>query len=180
MPTDPFVVHVARLRKVVGTSWHEDRSGPIELAEGADLVSPVDSTVAPGADVRCDVVLTSHSGGITARGTVEAPWVGVCRRCAVPVGGDLRVEVHERFCETGGHHGDPEDELAYPIVDERLDLAPMARDALVLELPLAPLCRVDCAGLCPTCGADRNEETCACVAPRDPRWANLDVLRSPP
>jgi uncharacterized protein len=47
----------------------------------------------------------------------------------------------------------------------------------VLELPMAPLCRDDCAGLCPQCGANRNEGDCGCVAPRDPRWANLDVLR---
>ena len=51
------------------------------------------------------------------------------------------------------------------------------RDAIVLELPMAPLCREDCRGLCPQCGADRNEAECGCVAPRDPRWANLDVLR---
>jgi uncharacterized protein len=51
------------------------------------------------------------------------------------------------------------------------------RDAIVLELPMAPLCRDDCRGLCPQCGADRNEADCGCVAPADPRWANLDVLR---
>jgi len=42
---------------------------------------------------------------------------------------------------------------------------------------MAPLCMEDCAGLCPQCGANRNEGDCGCVAPRDPRWANLDVLR---
>ena len=46
---------------------------------------------------------------------------------------------------------------------------------------LASVCegepRPDCLGLCPTCGADRNESECDCVAPVDPRWANLDVLR---
>ena len=63
------------------------------------------------------------------------------------------------------------------LCDDTLDLAPLVRDALVLELPMAPLCRDDCAGLCPQCGANRNEGQCGCVAPRDPRWANLDVLR---
>jgi len=69
------------------------------------------------------------------------------------------------------------DEELYPIVDETIDLGPLARDAVVLELPMAPLCREDCAGLCVQCGANRNEGDCGCVAPRDPRWANLDVLR---
>ncbi|MGH9082909.1 MAG: DUF177 domain-containing protein [Acidimicrobiales bacterium] len=49
---------------------------------------------------------------------------------------------------------------------------------MVLDLPMAPLCRQACRGLCPVCGIDRNGESCVCVAPRDPRWANLDVLRS--
>jgi uncharacterized protein len=82
------------------------------------------------------------------------------------------VGVQERFV-------DPpmaEDEF-YPIVDDTIDLGPLARDAIVLELPMATLCREDCAGLCPQCGADRNEGPCGCLAPRDPRWANLDVLR---
>ena len=69
------------------------------------------------------------------------------------------------------------DEELYPIVDETIDLGLLARDAVVLELPMAPLCREDCAGLCVQCGANRNEGDCGCVAPRDPRWANLDVLR---
>ena len=69
------------------------------------------------------------------------------------------------------------DEDAYPLVDDELDLEPLVRDAVLLELPLAPLCREDCAGLCPQCGANRNEGACGCAAPRDPRWATLDVLR---
>jgi uncharacterized protein len=115
-------------------------------------------------------------------GSVRAPWQGLCRRCAAPVGGTLTVRVKERF--VGGHPighatGEPEDDEAYPIVDDELDLYPMVRDTLVLELPLAPLCRPDCLGLCGWCGADRNEGSCGCVAPGDPRWANLDVLRTP-
>ena len=97
------------------------------------------------------------------------------RRCAEPVSGELHIAVRERFAD------DPlagsSDEELYPINDDTIDLAPLVRDAVVLELPMAPLCRDDCAGLCPQCGANRNEGDCGCVAPRDPRWANLDVLR---
>ncbi|MGH9281959.1 MAG: YceD family protein [Acidimicrobiales bacterium] len=49
---------------------------------------------------------------------------------------------------------------------------------MLLELPLAPLCRADCAGICPMCGADRNVAPCQCAsAPSDPRWAAPDALR---
>ena len=177
---DPFVVHVARLRRVLGTRWHEVRTGPVD-PEGVIVTrSPADSAVPDGAEAICEVTLESFAGGVMVTGTVAAPWRGMCRRCASPVDGVLRIPVRERFTEPGAGYGDPEDDEAYPIVEDELDLGPMVRDAVVLELPLAPLCREDCRGLCPHCGCDRNEEACDCGAPRDPRWANLDVLRSAP
>jgi uncharacterized protein len=178
MPVDPFVVHVAKLRRLAGTRWHEVRRGPVD-PDGVILGASVgDSTVPEGAEATCDVRLESFQGGVMATGKVWAPWSGICRRCTIPVGGELVVGVRERFTEPGGRYGDPDDDEAYPIVEDRLDLGPMVRDAVVLDLPLAPLCREGCGGLCPQCGADRNEESCGCVAPVDPRWANLDVLRS--
>jgi uncharacterized protein len=74
---------------------------------------------------------------------------------------------------------DDADEETYPLLGDHLDLEPLARDAVLLALPLAPLCREDCAGLCPTCGAERAGGACGCdPAPVDPRWAALDVLRA--
>ena len=85
--------------------------------------------------------------------------------------------------DTHGHHppaADEEDEETYPLRGELLDLQPLIRDALLLELPLAPLCSEDCQGLCPTCGADLNDGPCDCDhAPSDPRWAALDLLKDP-
>jgi uncharacterized protein len=52
----------------------------------------------------------------------------------------------------------------------------VVRDACILDLPLAPLCRADCAGLCPECGVNRNLEQCSCDAPTDPRWDALRAL----
>jgi len=178
MPVDPFVVHVATLRRVVGTRWHEIRQGPIDPDHVILPASVADSTVPEGAEAGCDVSLQSFDGGVMVTGTVRSPWSGMCRRCTTPIAGELVVGVRERFTEPGGRYGDPDDDEAYPIVDDLLDLGPMVRDAVVLELPLAPLCHEVCLGLCPQCGVDRNEESCGCVAPADPRWANLDVLRS--
>ncbi|MGH9090525.1 MAG: YceD family protein [Acidimicrobiales bacterium] len=194
MPEDPFVVHVARLRRVAGSRWHEVRRGELDpehllsadadagdaggAGEGDGDAAGAESAVPAGAEAWGDLVLQSFDGGVMVSGTVGAPWLGICRRCTAPVGGELRIAVRERFTEPGARYGDPDDEESYPIVADRLDLRPMVRDAVVLELPLAPLCRDDCRGLCPHCGADRNVEPCTCVAPRDPRWANLDVLRA--
>ena len=74
---------------------------------------------------------------------------------------------------------DGDGEETYPLVDHEVDLEPLVRDAVLLELPLAPLCRADCQGLCPFCGVNRNDEACGCEAPADPRWSALDVLRVP-
>ena len=174
MGADPFVVHVARLRRSGGAPAHEVRRGQVEAAGPLTEagIDPGRSVVPAGAEAECDVTLRAFEGGISADGTVSAPWVGVCRRCAVAVAGELVIDVHERF----GVAATGEDEL-YPIEDDAIDLGPLVRDAIVLDLPMAPLCRADCLGLCPHCGADRNEGQCACVAPPDPRWANLDVLR---
>jgi uncharacterized protein len=139
--------------------------------------------VPSGSDVVADVVLEASDGGIVASGTVSARWVGECRRCLCEVGGDLVVDVQELYQDrpARGHDRADAAELAeetYPLTDETLDLLPLARDAILLHLPQAPLCRPDCAGLCPTCGADRNDGPCGCPPPDgDPRWAALDALR---
>jgi uncharacterized protein len=172
MALDPFVVHVARLRRNPGQAEHVVRRGEVALAGPLDEagIDPGRSVVPPGTEAEADLELVSFEGGIQAEGTVQAPWAGICRRCAEPVTGQLEVRVKERF-------GVEADEDFYPITDDTIDLGPLVRDAIVLELPMAPLCREDCAGLCPQCGANLNEGDCSCVAPRDPRWANLDALR---
>lgn len=133
------------------------------------------TSVPAGAEVAVDAALEAAQPGVLVTGVVEAPWVAECRRCLAPARGRVRMQVRELF-QPGG---DPE--TTYPLVGDQLDLEPLARDAVVLELPLAPLCRADCRGLCPTCGADRNLEGCGCEeVQRDPRWAALDALREQP
>jgi uncharacterized protein len=161
----PFVVHAAKLRRAPGNRWHEVRRGEI-----ADLACS-GSAVPEHAEVEADVVLESVMGGVAVSGTVRAPWAGSCRRCLSPAGGTLVVPVREHYTEGG------DGEETYPLADDDVDLEPLVRDAVLLELPQAPLCRPDCLGLCPTCGANRNEEPCRCEPPRDERWAALDVLR---
>ena len=69
-------------------------------------------------------------------------------------------------------------EETYPLHGDQIDLEPLARDAVLLELPLTPLCAEDCQGLCSTCGANRNEGDCGhSITSTDSRWASLDVLK---
>jgi uncharacterized protein len=166
----PFVVPVAALRRNVGDSRREQCRGVI------DGLGAVGISVPDGEPVVLDVSLSSYPGGITVQGTVQARWVGECRRCGGAVSSVVNADVRERFTPVGGTD---RDEDAYPIAGDELDLEPLARDAVLLELPLAPLCSPDCRGLCPQCGANWNLETCDCPTTRDPRWSALDALRDP-
>lgn len=177
MPDDAFIVHVGGLRRRPGSRRRELRAGFIDPYGGAAPPGPGDSTVPAGSAVTCDVVVESFIGGVMVTGTVTVPWRGVCRRCMAEVGGELHVAVRERFTDEGPSRADEE---ACAIVDDVVDLEPMAHDAVVLELPMAPLCREDCRGLCRWCGTNLNESTCECITPPDPRWATLEVLRDVP
>ncbi len=166
----PFVVQVAALRKLAGTVRREMRQGTIEG------LAAIGVSVPDGAAVVCDLTLASYPGGIMVTGSVGAPWDGECRRCGGPVSGAVEATVRERYAPRPEW---TEDEDAYLLDGDELDLEPLARDAVMLDLPLAPLCSPDCLGLCPRCGANRNVSVCSCPPEGDPRWSVLDALRGP-
>jgi uncharacterized protein len=161
----PFRIPVADLLKRPGAAR------PVEVA------APVRALAAPGAEipadapVEIDATLERVSDGIVVRGEVRARWDAACSRCLAPVAGEISVHVDELF-EPRPLAGE-----TYLLDVDVIDLEPLVRDALLLELPTAPLCRTDCAGLCASCGADRNVSSCDCggVEP-DPRWAALRSL----
>lgn len=173
MTTNPWLVPITTLRRSLGNRREEHRVGRVGELHVAD------SCVGADAEVAADAVLDSVDGGIEVTGTVLAPWTGECRRCLEPVGGVLECHVREMYRPRPPGEGPDEDEETYPLRGEMLDLRPLVRDAILLELPIAPLCREDCAGLCPHCGASLNQGPCGCAGPpADPRWGVLDVLRA--
>ena len=163
----PFAVSVADIHHRPGARRRE------HLRAGLSDLHVLDTCVPDRADVDIDVVLEAVSDGILATGSATAPWRGECRRCLKPVGGDVDVDFRELF------EAEPTEGETWPLRHEEVDLEPLVREALLLALPLAPLCGDDCRGLCPTCGADRNKGSCDCVPDdHDPRWAALDALRT--
>lgn len=165
---NPFLVNAAEVLRRPGTQ--KDIAVQVPLA---DLDIAGDPRFDDAAEVEVRLLLESMSDGIVVDGHVAVPWHGTCRRCNEPTGGVSVSEVHELYQRTVT---DPD---AYEIVGEQLDLRPVARELVLLDAPATPLCRPDCAGLCPTCGINRNEASCACEGPpADPRWAALDQLKS--
>ncbi len=104
-----------------------------------------------------------------------------CRRCLADVVVPVSDEVAVVFAEADAEGADDPD--VYPLDPQAgaLDLAPAVREQWLLSVPAYVLCREECQGLCPTCGADRNAGPCACAEPTpDPRWAALRGLPKDP
>jgi uncharacterized protein len=104
--------------------------------------------VPEGGELHLDVLLEEVTGGVLVTATVAAPLVGECARCLDEFSSSTRVRFRELFAAEPGGSGDD----GYLLDGDLLDLEPALRDALVLDLPLSPLCDQDCAGLCAACG----------------------------
>ena len=144
-------------------------------------------------EVALDLLLEAVAGGVIVRGSVVASPVTICARCLALTPTEVRVELTElhRAVRTGGRVGEVdedvdggEEDLDYELVegDTQLELDRMVRDALVVGQPVRVLCRPDCLGLCPSCGADLNLGPCGHGRdePVDPRWEALRRLQLPP
>jgi uncharacterized protein len=163
---NPLLINVAELLRRPGSA--RDVTLDVTSLE-LDLDDPRLVADAP-IDVRLH--LESLSDGVVVTGLVDAPWTDTCRRCLGPATGTTASDVHEIYQHTVT---DPD---ACELVGDQVDLRPMVRELVLLDLPVTALCRPDCAGLCPTCGVDRNTQSCACTATdTDPRWDALSQLR---
>jgi uncharacterized protein len=165
---DPLVLNVAELlRRPASRKAYELVVPAVGMTLGGDAEVP------DGTPVAVDVVVESLSDGLTVNGEVRTTWTGTCRRCLGPAEGELVAHVQELY------QVHPTSEDAFAFDGEQLDLRPMVRELVLMELPPAPVCRDDCAGICPTCGTDKNVEDCDCAPTAvDPRWAGLEALRT--
>jgi uncharacterized protein len=147
---------------------HPGARRPVHLeAALPDLGTPVARIVEP---VRLDLVLERVPDGIVARGELHARWEGECSTCLRELAADLTVGVAELY------EPHPVDDDTYLLEGHEIDLEQLVRDALVLELPLAPACeRDDCAPVT-SAAVDAGVLVGADERSTDPRWAALSEL----
>ncbi|TDT32952.1 YceD family protein [Naumannella halotolerans] len=127
--------------------------------------------VPAGAPIDLDLRLEAVVEGVLVTGEATAEAVGQCGRCLEPIAVEMAIDVQELFLYPGN---DADDEEASRLEGELLDLEPLIRDEVLVELPFMPLCREDCAGLCAECGVDLNENPDhGHGAAIDPRWTEL-------
>jgi uncharacterized protein len=131
------------------------------------------------------VTLLRTNQGILVTGKLQTQLRTECRRCLEPCDVDVELDLEEEFYPTVRIADVPMDDVPETDRDEALqidehhilDLSEVIRQALWLAAPMEALCRPDCAGLCPTCGGNRNLGECQCnEAPIDPRWGALQEL----
>jgi uncharacterized protein len=164
---NPLLINAAELLRRPGSERRFNLEPTI-----ADL-GIVDPRFDPDATVEVSLRLESLTDGLVVDGTISAPWADSCRRCLAPAEGVVLGDVNELYQIV---LTDPD---AFEIVGDQIDLGAMIREHILLEAPLAPLCRPDCAGLCPTCGIDLNTATCDCESTDvDPRWEALSQLKA--
>jgi len=154
-------------------SYHRSIPAPAEDPLGIDVIA-----VPAGDTIELDVRLESVTEGVYVSGTVRARLVGECARCLDAMADEVDVELGELFAYPDSVTDETTDADELPrVLDDYVDVEQIVRDAVVLGLPLSPLCREDCPGLCPDCGGrradlgpDHGHETL------DPRWAALRGL----
>jgi uncharacterized protein len=122
--------------------------------------------------VAAELLFESVVEGILVSGPLRGRMRLSCARCLKEFDAPFSLAVQELFVPGAT----PEDDQ-YPLGEGFVDLEPMIRDAVVLSMPFAPLCRPDCLGLCERCGGDRNLGQCTCPREPDPRWSALADIR---
>ncbi|GAB3718167.1 YceD family protein [Nocardiopsis nanhaiensis] len=147
------------------------------------------ASVPKGQEIEVDLRLEAVMEGVLVTGTVQGSFAAECSRCLDPVSEGLDAGFQEMYRyaadedDASGGDEDAEDEDEdYYLEGELLDLEPVVRDAVVLALPLTPLCGPDCPGLCTECGVKLAE-----AGPDhghgehiDPRWEALRGIAEDP
>ncbi|MCS6843412.1 MAG: DUF177 domain-containing protein [Caldilineales bacterium] len=159
---------------------------PIGATRAYDILAPIQHLLPEliaAEPLIGHVQLMRTDRGILVQGELAGHVVVPCSRCLADVRVPVILHIEEQFQPTvdvvRGVFLEVDEEDEALLIDEHhiLDLHEVLRQEVLLEIPMQPLCRPDCAGLCPSCGEDLNLGACQCAtAEVDPRWADLGAL----
>ena len=165
------------------TMIHFDVSALIKAQLGTSLTLSVDTGPQHLTDLEVDflrgtIQVVHVQDGLLVQGPLESQLGLECVRCLEPFVLPISLELEEIFRLPGTGQGP---DVSYTVShDGWLDLAPLLREQAWVAIPMKPLCRPDCKGLCSQCGANLNLESCTCDRVRiDPRLALLQDLLQP-
>jgi uncharacterized protein len=140
--------------------------GPVQVDSTLSADDPVwmEGDVRPVEGVRVTGRLSGAGAGrFYFSGALAGAAAGECRRCLTAVTYAVKGELHLIYADVDDEAADEPD--VYPLAElgTQLDLRPAVREQWLLDASDLPLCRPDCKGLCPTCGAELNEGPCGCA-----------------
>ena len=132
--------------------------------------------------IDADIKATHTNPGALIAGDARATVSAECARCLTPIEAPVRARFAEQYyaalnVDTGAPMPPPPLDAKTIGHDFRVDLTPLIREEVILAMPLKPLCRPDCKGLCPVCGEDLNVAPHQHEPATDERWAALKGLR---
>lgn len=158
-------INVAEIKKrLVGSKTFAYELTPDEL----DIT---DTDLKVTAPIQVEGVVENAGDVILLKADVKTEIERTCGRCLKVFTEPLTAQVVEKFYPAGAENIEND---AFIYESDLLDITEPVRESLLLAVPLQSLCREDCRGLCPVCGADRNEGDCGCDATTvDPRLAAL-------
>jgi uncharacterized protein len=171
-PRDPFVIDTYALGRRPGSMRKDSRTVPAPADLGVEMVG-----VPEDADIELDIRLEAVMEGVLVSGAARAPLSGECGRCLEPLTSSIEVDFQELYVYSDTRSGESAEEDERRLEGDFIDLQPVVRDAMVLALPLSPLCQDDCPGLCSECGvrlADAGPDHDHDAV--DPRWAALQGM----
>jgi uncharacterized protein len=160
-----------------------EREGSLEI----QAAIPSDDPSWEGTELRFSAplsvsgeVLWISSGEVLARLEIRGTLAQECRRCLEPVEVPVREDLELLFVPPDEEEsGDDENVRRLPSGSVELDLKDAIREEVILSQSLLALCKPDCKGLCPHCGANLNFESCECTTEElDPRWDALRALKN--
>ncbi|WP_421841010.1 YceD family protein [Mycobacterium sp.] len=173
--TSPMVLDIARLGRRPGAMFTMRDTIRCPARIGLDLIA-----IDRGAPLELDLQVESVSEGVLVTGTVAGPITGECSRCLAAIRSRVQVALTELFAYPASTtEATTEEGEVGRVVDDTIDVEQPIIDAVGLELPFSPLCRLDCPGLCPECGTSLAAEPSHRHDRVDPRWAKLAGWRTP-
>jgi uncharacterized protein len=190
---DSLIFDLRSLSRQAGSARAETRIATAPSDMRLELIS-----VPEGNDIELNLRFEAVTEGVLVTGTATAQLTGECARCLGPVADTVTVSLLELFryheerprgranannSNSNSYDKDPEDQADNDeerfLDGDLLDLEPALRDAVVLALPMSPLCRDDCPGLCVECGVPLAEAGPGHTHEDrpDPRWAGLSKIQ---
>lgn len=176
-PRAPLVLDTRELGRRPGSMRRLSRTVPAPAGMGIPVLG-----VPEGEPVHLDLRLEAVMEGVLVSGSASTRVVGECVRCLDPIEQELETGLQELYVypneqSTGRAVEDDDEDEVRRLDGVLLDLEPALRDAIIIDLPLQPVCREDCPGLCATCGARLADEPGHGHEVRDIRWAALAGLQ---